>query len=171
MTVTEKPRVGLMVGSPGDLPRVREALTLLRSLGIPCEVVVASAHRTPEKVRRYATSAAGRGLEVIIAAAGLAAHLPGAVAAQTTLPVIGLPLAAGTLGGLDALLAIVQMPPGIPVATVGIDAARNAALLAAAILAVRDEALAAKLQAYRKKMAAEQEAKAAQQLEALRGEE
>lgn len=165
----QKPRVGIVVGSPNDLPKVREATDVLAGLGVPYEVVVASAHRTPEKVTRYAAEAAARGLEVIIAGAGLAAHLPGVIAAHTTLPVIGVPLAAGTLGGLDALLATVQMPPGVPVAAVGIDAARNAALLAAAVLALKDEELAAKLKDFRRQMAADLEAQAARRIEELWG--
>lgn len=151
------PVVGIVVGSPNDLPRVRDAGDTLDSLGVPWEVVVASAHRSPAKVTDYAAGAAGRGLKVIIAGAGLAAHLPGVIAAQTTLPVIGVPLAAGTLGGVDALLATVQMPPGIPVGAVGIDGFRNAALLAAAILAVSDTGLARELELFRSRMAGDLE--------------
>jgi phosphoribosylaminoimidazole carboxylase PurE protein len=165
-----KPRVGIVVGSPNDLPKVKEAADLLARLEIPYEVTVASAHRTPEKAVAFVKDAEARGIEVIIAGAGLAAHLPGVVAAHTTLPVIGVPLAAGSLGGLDALLSVVQMPPGVPVATVGIDGFRNAALLAAAILALKDEGLALRLKEYRQKMAENLEAEAERRLAEIRGE-
>jgi len=122
--------------------------------------VVASAHRTPEKAAAFVSGAAERGLEVIIAGAGLAAHLPGVIAAHTTLPVIGVPLSGGSLGGLDALLSVVQMPSGVPVATVGIDAFKNAALLAASILALKDRELSERLKDYRRRMVADLEAEA-----------
>ncbi len=146
--VSNLPRVGIVVGSDSDLPPVREAARTLAQLGIEHEVVLASAHRTPDRAVAYARDAAGRGVGVIIAAAGLAAHLPGVLAAHTTLPVIGLPLAVGALGGRDALYSMVQMPPGVPVATVGIGAARNAALLAARILAVGDPEVRRRLDEY-----------------------
>ena len=126
--------VGVLLGSASDLDRVSPALETLQEFGIPYEVAVISAHRTPELVSRYASSARGRGIKVIIAAAGLSAALPGAVAALVDLPVIGLPVGAGALKGVDALLSMAQMPPGVPVATVGIDAAKNASLLAVRIL-------------------------------------
>jgi 5-(carboxyamino)imidazole ribonucleotide mutase len=133
-----KLRVGILTGSPSDLEVVKKAQETLHALGIGCEVKVLSAHRTPERVTEYLAKAQGRGVQVLIACAGMAAHLAGAVAAQTLLPVIGVPLAFGALQGVDALLATVQMPPGIPVATVGIDGAKNAAYLAARILALHD---------------------------------
>ncbi|MFI5306730.1 MAG: 5-(carboxyamino)imidazole ribonucleotide mutase [Polyangiales bacterium] len=142
-----KVRVGILTGSPSDLEVVGKARTTLERLGIGCEVKVLSAHRTPERVQAYVQQAPGRGIEVLIACAGMAAHLAGAVAAQTFLPVIGVPLASGALAGVDALLATVQMPPGIPVATVGVDGASNAAYLAARILALHDSKIRAALEA------------------------
>jgi len=146
-------RVLVLIGSESDLGKVEPAITVLSQFGVDTELRVASAHRTPDRVVDLAGGARDRGFAVVIAAAGLAAALPGAAAAHTTLPVIALPLASGTLGGIDALLACVQMPPGVPTATVGIDAARNAGILAAQILALSDPALAAKLQKQRKAMA------------------
>lgn len=146
-------RVLVLIGSESDLAKVEPAVTMLSQLGVETELRVASAHRTPDRVVELVSGARDRGFAVIIAAAGLAAALPGAVAAHTTLPVVALPLASGTLGGIDALLACVQMPPGVPTATVGIDAARNAGMLAAEILALGDPALAAKLHKHRKSMA------------------
>ncbi len=139
------PAVLILMGSVSDFAKVEPAERTLHELGLWCEMHVASAHRTPERVAQLAKEARGRGVKVIIAAAGGAAHLAGAVAANTTLPVIGLPISSSALNGLDALLATVQMPSGVPVATVAIDGARNAALLAAEIIAVTDEAVAAKL--------------------------
>lgn len=136
MSSDQTPLVAILTGSPNDLPVVKKAEEVLQSLGVPCEVRVLSAHRTPDLVVSYIHQAEERGVRVFIACAGLAAHLAGAVAANTLLPVIGVPLQAGTLGGLDALLSTVQMPPGVPVATVGIDNARNAAFLAARIVAL-----------------------------------
>jgi len=129
------PLVAIMTGSPSDLPVVEGATKILDMLGIPSELKVLSAHRTPERVTAYIEKAEQGGVEVFIACAGMAAHLAGAVAAQTLKPVIGVPLASGAIGGFDALLATVQMPPGIPVATVGVDGSKNAAYLAARILA------------------------------------
>ncbi|HHW54556.1 MAG: 5-(carboxyamino)imidazole ribonucleotide mutase [bacterium] len=149
-----KVRVGIVMGSDSDLPVMQEAAAVLAELGVGYEMQILSAHRVPEDTAIYAREAAGRGLQVIIAGAGLAAHLPGVIAAYTTLPVIGVPLQAGALGGLDALYAIVQMPPGVPVATVGIGGARNAGILAAQILAVADEGLREKLMVFKEKMAA-----------------
>lgn len=138
------PRVSIIMGSTSDLPIMEKAAKVLNDFKIPFEMHALSAHRTPVEVEQFAKGAAARGIEVIIAAAGMAAHLPGVIAASTTVPVIGVPISA-TLQGIDALLAIVQMPPGIPVATVGVDAAMNAALLAVQMLAVGDERLKAEL--------------------------
>lgn len=148
------PRVGILMGSDSDLPTLRETFAVLEELDIPFEATVASAHRTPERVAHYATTASERGLEVLIAAAGSAAHLAGVVAAHTLLPVIGVPLKGGAAGGLDALLATAQMPRGVPVATVALDGAANAALLAARILALKDPQLRRRLEAYRQRMQA-----------------
>ena len=144
-------KVGIVMGSASDLPVVRKAIDTLVSLEIPYEVHVFSAHRTPAEAASFASNAKKNGFGVMIAAAGMAAHLAGAVAAQTTLPVIGIPCKSNTLDGIDALLSTVQMPSGIPVATVAIDGATNAALLAAQILALSDDALDAKLVAKRVK--------------------
>jgi 5-(carboxyamino)imidazole ribonucleotide mutase len=140
------------MGSRSDEEALKPCLDMLTQLGVSHEAHVMSAHRNPQRVRDFVTSAPADGVEVFIAAAGLAAHLPGVVAAWTTLPVIGLPLAAGELRGLDSLYAIVQMPPGIPVATVGIGNARNAALLATAILALKYDDIRQAYEAYRKSL-------------------
>ena len=142
-------KVGVIMGSDSDLPVVEKAIDKLKEYEVPFEVHVYSAHRTPEEARDFARTAQEKGFGAIIAAAGKAAHLAGALAANTTLPVIGMPVKSSTLDGLDALLSTVQMPTGIPVATVAIDGAANAALLAIQILAVSDEALAEKLRATR----------------------
>ena len=147
-------KVAIIMGSTSDLPVVQKAADTLRDFGIPYEMHVYSAHRTPAEARDFAVTAREKGFGVIIAAAGMAAHLAGAMAAGTTLPVIGIPIKS-SLDGLDALLATVQMPSGIPVATVAIDGAKNAAFLAAEILAVSDPALAEKLEAQRTAAAAE----------------
>ena len=146
-------KVGLLMGSNSDLPKIQGCIDTLKNLGIECEVRVMSAHRTPDLVAEYATNAASRGIKVLIAAAGGAAHLAGAVAARTLLPVIGIPVEGGALNGLDALLATVQMPGGIPVATVGIGSggATNAGLLAAQIIATSEADVLAKLLADREK--------------------
>ena len=138
-------KVGIVMGSDSDLPIVEKAAATLKALGIPYEAHIFSAHRTPEQAKDFASKARKNGFGVIIAAAGMAAHLAGALAANTTLPVIGIPLKSPVLDGMDALLSTVQMPRGIPVATVAIDGAVNAALLAAQILAVEDEDLAFRL--------------------------
>lgn len=143
-------KVGIVMGSDSDLPVVRKAAETLKNFGIPFEIHVYSAHRTPEEARIFAVNARKEGFGAIIAAAGMAAHLAGAIAANTTLPVIGIPCKSANLDGLDALLSTVMMPSGIPVATVAIDGATNAALLAAQILSVSDDALAAKLDEKRK---------------------
>ncbi len=138
-------KVGIVMGSASDLPVVQKAVDTLRSFGVPCETHVYSAHRTPAEAKEFAQNARANGFGAIIAAAGMAAHLAGAIAANTTLPVIGIPVKSKALDGVDALLSTVMMPPGIPVATVGIDGAVNAALLSIQILAVEDEELAQKL--------------------------
>lgn len=148
-TGAARPVVGIVGGSRSDFPVLERAQALLAELGVPCELRVVSAHRTPDHLFRYAETAAIRGIRVIVAGAGGAAHLPGMLAAKTALPVIGVPIPTQHLGGLDSLLSIVQMPRGIPVATVAIGNAENAALLAAAILALGDPALAERLAAYR----------------------
>ncbi len=140
-----RPVVGIVAGSRSDFPTLDDAVAILRELGVASELKVVSAHRTPDRLFRYAEDASGRGLKVIIAGAGGAAHLPGMLAAKTIVPVIGVPIPTKHLGGLDSLLSIVQMPRGIPVATVAIGNATNAGLLAAAILAVSDPELAARL--------------------------
>ena len=142
-------KVAIIMGSDSDLPVVSKAADTLASLGIPYTMRVLSAHRTPEQVRTFTAEARQNGYGVMICAAGMAAHLAGAVAAATTLPVIGIPISAGKFNGLDALLSTVQMPSGIPVATVAVDGAVNAALLAAQMIALSDEELAAKLDAKR----------------------
>lgn len=146
-------KVAVIMGSDSDLPVVEKAMDTLKEYGIPFEVHVYSAHRTPEQVRDFVSNARDNGFGVIIAAAGMAAHLAGAVAANTVLPVIGIPVSAKKLDGLDALLATVQMPSGIPVATVAIDGAKNAAILAAQIIALGDDELYAKLKADRESAA------------------
>ncbi len=142
-------KVGIIMGSDSDLPIVQKAVDMLKSLEIPYEVHIYSAHRTPVEARDFALNARENGFGALICAAGMAAHLAGAIAANTTLPVIGIPCKGGMMDGLDALLATVQMPTGIPVATVAINGAANAALLAAQIIAVEDAQLAAKLDAKR----------------------
>ena len=142
------PLVSIIMGSTSDLPVMEKACKLLDELQVPFEVNALSAHRTPDAVEQFAKSARERGLKVIIAGAGMAAALPGVIAASTTLPVIGVPIK-GMLDGLDALLSIIQMPPGIPVATVGVNGAQNAAILAVETLALSDEGLAARLSAYK----------------------
>lgn len=152
-------KVAIIMGSDSDWPVLEPAAGQLAEFGIETEVLVASAHRTPDKVHRFVAGASERGVQVIIAAAGAAAHLPGVIASFTTLPVIGIPVNATPLAGMDALLSIVQMPAGIPVATMAINGAKNAALFAAQILAVHNTELAAKLVAHRQTMAEEVERK------------
>jgi len=149
----DRPLVGIIMGSRSDMPVVEKAASVLAELGVPHEVRVMSAHRTPDLVAAYADGAAGRGIRVIIAAAGGAAHLAGAVAGRTPLPVIGLPIPTGLAGGLDSLLSTVQMPRGVPVATVAVGGAENAALLAAQILALSDPELGERLAAHRARAA------------------
>jgi 5-(carboxyamino)imidazole ribonucleotide mutase len=152
--------VGVIMGSDSDLPVMAEASRVLAELGVGCETTIVSAHRTPDRLVAYAKGAAERGLEVIVAGAGGAAHLPGMTASMTILPVIGVPVRTKTMDGLDSLLSIVQMPPGIPVATVAVNGAKNAGLLAARILATSRPELAARLRDYAARMEAEVLAKA-----------
>jgi len=144
--------VGIVMGSESDMPVMEKAGAVLDRFGVEYEIEVMSAHRKPERVTEYASSADDRGLKVLIAGAGLAAHLPGVVAAHTRLPVIGVPLYQEALGGADALYSCVQMPPGVPVATVAIGGSKNAAVLAVQIIATGDEALASKLRDYKKEL-------------------
>ena len=156
---TDKPLIGILMGSDSDWPTMKAAADVCAQFGVASEAQVISAHRTPRDLETYAGSASGRGLRVIIAGAGGAAHLPGVTAAFTTLPVIGVPIESKSLKGLDSLLSIVQMPPGVPVATVGIGAARNAGLLAVQILAVGDARLQKALAGFKQKLAGESHAK------------
>lgn len=145
----KKPLVGILMGSDSDLPVMDKAAEVLREMEVPFEMDISSAHRLPEKTAQYAATARERGLEVLIAGAGMAAHLAGVLAAHTTLPVIGVPLKSGALEGVDALYSTVQMPPGVPVATVGIDGAKNAAYLACEILSIKYPEMANKLKKFR----------------------
>ena len=165
-----EPQVGLIMGSDSDWPTVKPAAEVLAEFGVPFEVGVVSAHRTPEKMLAYAKSAHERGLKTIIACAGGAAHLPGMVAAATPLPVIGIPRALKELDGMDSLLSIVQMPGGVPVATVSIGGAKNAGLLAVRILGASDPALLQKMAEYQENMAVEVEQKDANLRAKLLGE-
>ena len=147
----KKPIVGILMGSDSDLAVMEKAAEVLKQLNIPYEMDISSAHRLPEKTAEYAKSARERGIEVIIAGAGMAAHLAGVIAAHTTLPVIGVPIKSGALNGLDSLCSTVQMPPGIPVATVAIDGAKNAAYLACSILSIKYPEVADILESFRAK--------------------
>jgi 5-(carboxyamino)imidazole ribonucleotide mutase len=151
----DKPIVGIIMGSDSDLQVMSEALKVLEELGITSETTIVSAHRTPDRLTEYAKNAKERGIKVIIAGAGGAAHLPGMVASHTTLPVIGVPVKSKTMDGLDSLLSIAQMPKGIPVATVAVNGAYNAGLLAARILSLADEDLAKKLGEYKSNLTEE----------------
>ena len=153
------PKVAVIMGSDSDLPVLRGCIKLLKDFGVEVDVSVMSAHRTPDKAADFAKNAELKGFDVIIAAAGKAAHLPGVLAAFTTLPVIGIPIKSSTLDGLDSLLSIVQMPKGIPVATVAVDGAENAALLAVQILAISNSELRQKMKEYKIKMVEEVERK------------
>ncbi|MDE5986209.1 MAG: 5-(carboxyamino)imidazole ribonucleotide mutase [Prevotella sp.] len=144
-----KPSVSIIMGSTSDLPVMEKALKFLDEQQIPFEVNALSAHRTPDAVEEFAKNAAARGIKVIIAAAGMAAALPGVIAASTTLPVIGVPVKGSVLDGVDALYSIIQMPPGIPVATVGVNASLNAAILAMEMISLTDSAVAERLAAYK----------------------
>lgn len=152
-TVQYAPQVGVVMGSDSDLPTMQAAIDTLREFDVPCEVRILSAHRTPDEMLAYARAAAGRGLRVIIAGAGGAAHLPGMLASATPLPVIGVPVPVTQLAGVDALLSIVQMPSGVPVATVAIGNARNAGLLAVRILAIADDQLRQAMERFQERMA------------------
>jgi len=158
-TKSSRPLVGILMGSDSDWPTMKAAADVLAEFGVASEARVISAHRTPKDLEQYAGGATTCGLRVIIAGAGGAAHLPGVTAAFTTLPIIGVPIESKSLKGLDSLLSIVQMPPGVPVATVGIGAARNAGLLAVQILAVGDKRLQKALVGFKKKLAEESRAK------------
>lgn len=151
--MTNAPQIGIIMGSDSDLSVMQKAIDICKEFEVPFEVKIISAHRTPEVHSEYSKNAASRGLKVIIAAAGMAAHLPGVTAGQTHLPVIGVPIKGRSLEGNDALYAIVQMPPGIPVATVAIDGAKNAGLLAVQMLAISDDELRDKFINYKKDMA------------------
>lgn len=145
----KRPLVGILMGSESDLLVMEKAAEVLKEMGVGFELEISSAHRLPEKTARYARRARGRGIEVLIAGAGMAAHLAGALASQTTLPVVGVPIKSGSLDGMDALLSTVQMPPGVPVATVGIDGAKNAAYLACEILSIKYPEVMRKLRDFR----------------------
>jgi len=155
------PLVGIVLGSDSDLPVMEETVKVLNNFGVSLEIGVISAHRSPQRAVDYAATAEERGLQVIIAGAGMAAHLPGVLAACTCLPVIGVPLQGGALSGVDALYAIVQMPPGVPVATVAVNGARNAALLAIQMLSLGDDGLRRQFRAYKERLAAEVAVKSA----------
>jgi len=157
----KKPKVLVLMGSDSDLPVIEEGLKFLKEAGVPFKVDISSAHRNPDKTVRYAKNARSEGIEVIIAVAGMAAHLPGVIAAHTTLPVIGVPTSNGALNGIDALLSIVQMPKGIPVATVGLDAGKNAAILACKILSIKDDGIHQKIREMKDTLKQENEKKAA----------
>ena len=156
MATSESPKVGIIMGSQSDWPTMQEAADVLDALGVPYEAKIVSAHRTPDRLWSYGKSAAERGLQVIIAGAGGAAHLPGMVASKTRVPVVGVPVQTRALSGVDSLYSIVQMPKGFPVATMAIGAAgaANAGLMAAGILALQDPALAARLDAWRQALSA-----------------
>ncbi|HWA31985.1 MAG TPA: 5-(carboxyamino)imidazole ribonucleotide mutase [Candidatus Paceibacterota bacterium] len=157
----KKPMVGIIMGSDSDLPVMAEAAKALEGFGVAYEISVVSAHRTPDKLFAYANGAEGRGIKVIIAGAGGAAHLPGMTASMTALPVIGVPVKTKTMDGLDSLLSIAQMPPGVPVATVAVNGAKNAGILAAEILGLADKKLREKISDYKKKMNKEVKVKSA----------
>jgi 5-(carboxyamino)imidazole ribonucleotide mutase len=157
-----KPLVGILMGSDSDLPVMEKAAEVLTQLGVAWEMDISSAHRMPEKTAEYARSARERGLAVLICGAGMAAHLAGVVASHTTLPVIGVPLKSGAMTGVDALYATVQMPPGIPVATVAVDGGKNAGYLAASILSIRQPELADRLEQFREATRLELEEKSRQ---------
>ncbi len=157
----DNPQVLIVMGSDSDLPVMEEGAKVLAEFGVPCEIRISSAHRSPERTAKLAAEAAGRGVKVVIAGAGMAAHLAGVMAAETTLPVIGVPMGGGALGGVDALYSTVQMPGGIPVATMAIGraGAKNAGIFAVQILALGDQRLATALREYRERMAEEVAAK------------
>ena len=170
MTKDLKPVVGIIMGSDSDLPVMKEAAEILKEAGIVFEMTIVSAHRTPSRLVQYAQKAKKRGLKVIIAGAGGAAHLPGMTASMTTLPVIGVPVKTAAFSGLDSLLSIVQMPGGIPVATVAVNGAKNAGLLAIRILAIKDKSASKWMEKYMKTMETEVEGKAKKMESGVRGE-
>jgi len=170
MYISNLPKVAVVMGSDSDYPVLESCIKTLKAFGIDVEVLICSAHRTPEKAAEFAKTAEENGFGVIIAAAGKAAHLPGVLAAYTVLPVIGVPVKSSTMDGLDSLLSIVQMPSGIPVATVAIDGAKNAALLAIQILSLSSEELRTKMKKYKEDLAREVEAKNAALQKKLRDE-
>jgi len=155
----ENPKILVLIGSDSDLPVIKDGLTFLKEIGVPFKLDISSAHRQPEKTITYAQQARKEGVEVIIAVAGMAAHLPGVIASHTTIPVIGVPTSGGVLNGVDALLSIVQMPKGIPVATVGIDASKNAAILACKILSIKYDDVRKKLEKLKSDMKKQNEEK------------
>ena len=155
----KKPLVGILMGSESDLPVMEKAAEVLKEMGICYEIEISSAHRLPEKTAHYAKTARKRGIEVIIAGAGMAAHLAGVLASHTTLPVIGVPIKSGALNGADALYSTVQMPPGVPVASVGIDAGKNAAILACQILSIKYDEIAQSLVKLKKDLKKDNEQK------------
>jgi 5-(carboxyamino)imidazole ribonucleotide mutase len=157
----KKPKILILLGSDSDLSVIEDGLAFLKEMGISYKIDISSAHRNPDKTMTYAKNARKDGFEVIIAIAGMAAHLPGVVASHTTLPVIGVPTSGGPLGGIDALLSIVQMPKGIPVATVGLDAGKNAAILACTILSIKDDNIAKNLEKMKEDLKKQNEEKAA----------
>lgn len=157
--MNEKPQVGIVMGSDSDLDAMKKCAEQLAALGVACEMRIISAHRTPAEAHQYAATAADRGLKVLIAAAGMSAALSGVLASETTLPVIGVPMASGPLAGVDAVLSTMQMPPGVPVACMAIGGAVNAAIFAAEILALNDASLAAKLRQFKEDQAAKVRAK------------
>lgn len=159
--IMKKPKVLVLMGSDSDLPVIEEGLQFLKEADVPFKVDISSAHRNPDKTVQYAKNARSEGIEVIIAVAGMAAHLPGVLASHTTLPVIGVPTSNGALKGIDALLSIVQMPKGIPVATVGLDAGKNAAILACTILSIKHDEIYQKIKKMRDSLKQENEKKAA----------
>jgi 5-(carboxyamino)imidazole ribonucleotide mutase len=159
--VMRKPLVGILMGSESDLPVMEKAAEVLKEMGVSYEMDISSAHRLPEKTTQYARAARERGIEVLIAGAGMAAHLAGVLASHTTLPVIGVPIKSGALNGADALYSTVQMPPGVPVATVGIDGAKNAAYLACEILSIKYPQIVKKLKDFRSRMKRSLEEKSA----------
>ena len=169
--MTPEPMVAVVMGSSSDLPVMQGAVEVLERFAVPHEVRVVSAHRTPDDMLAFGHAAAARGLRVLIAGAGGSAHLPGMLASVTTLPVIGVPVALSQLDGLDSLLSIVQMPKGVPVATVAVNGARNAGLLAVRILAVGDRALAAKMEAFQEEIASDARAQDADVSERAEGSE
>lgn len=149
--IADKPMVGIIMGSESDLPVMEKAAEVLKEMRIPYEMEISSAHRLPDRTAEYSKTARGRGIEVIIAGAGMAAHLAGVIAAHTTLPVIGVPIKSGALNGVDALYSTVQMPPGVPVATVAVDGAKNAAYLACSILSIKYHEVVERLEEFREK--------------------